>query len=98
MHTLLLTLHISVAVVTTLASIGAIVAIIRQSFVQKMIRSMWTSFGATALSGIGLVIMSPQLLVHTCVMMSLYVVVTGAIHYASVRTARKYALVAIREQ
>lgn len=91
---LLLTFHIAVAILTTIASVGAVVAIVRQKIVKQSLRAMWGSFGFTAASGTGLVILQPHLLAHTCVMMSLYVAVTGAVQfYASHKTRQLAAIV-----
>lgn len=91
MYMLLLTFHIAVAVVTTVASVGAIIAIARQKIVKQSLRAMWGSFGLTAVSGAGLVALQPHLLAHTCVMMSLYVAVTSAVQFYASRNARRLA-------
>ena len=92
MYMVILTLHIAVAAITTAASVGAIITIVKQSFVRRALQAMWGSFAATAASGVVLVVMQPHLLAHTCVMMSLYVAITGAIQLVARRVARQHVV------
>ena len=87
--TILLFIHIVVAVVTMAASVtGLVLAWRRSDSLRTAIVALWSSFGATAITGSMLVILTPQTLAYTCGMMSAYVVVVTAVHlYARHRVA-----------
>lgn len=76
----LLTTHIIIAVVTTVASVTGLAAAWRQSrATNSILVVMWGSFTAVAATGVALMVTSPKTIMHTCAMMSLYVIVTTAV-------------------
>lgn len=85
----LLFIHIVIASITIATSVAGLVMAWRQSdSLRSAIVALWSSFAATAVTGVALVVVAPQTLAHTCVMMSAYVVVVTGVHlYARRRIA-----------
>lgn len=86
--TTLLIIHIITALAAVIASIISLVAAWRGgAMTATATKAMWGSFGATAATGAALVVVSPQALTHTCVLMSAYaVMVVGVQLYARSKT------------
>lgn len=79
--------HIIVATITMIASATSLVAVWQNNkFIQQSLGAMWGSFAVTAATGVMLVVATPNTLLHTCVLMSAYVVALSAVqHYANRR-------------
>jgi hypothetical membrane protein len=73
MHMFILTLHILVASVMSLAIIGVFAAGYAQH-ATKAYSTMLVSFGATVVSGVGLLFVSPNGLGRLCAMMSAFTI------------------------
>lgn len=82
MHTILLFLHILLALVTLTASLSVVVDVRRSALARskRNLQAMWTSFIGVMLSGIILIIVTPSSLGHACALMSLYVVIVSGVH------------------
>jgi len=73
MHVFILTLHILVASIMSLAIIGVFAAGYAER-ATKAYSTMLVSFGATVVSGVGLLFVSPNGLGRFCAMMSAFTV------------------------
>lgn len=73
MHTFILTLHILVALITTV-SIGGVFASAFRRRETRVYSAMIISFAATAVSGVALLFVSTHGLGRFCAMMSMYTV------------------------
>jgi hypothetical protein len=82
MHTILLFVHILLALVTLAASAKVVVDARRSTTAssKRDLRVMWMSFISVVVSGTALVILAPSSLGHACALMSLYVVVVSGAH------------------
>ena len=86
----LLVLHIVVAVVTIVASATSLAAVWRNKWVSANLRAMWGSFIVTASTGVALVVLTPSTLMHTCVLMTAYIVALTTVQvYANRRAAAR---------
>lgn len=85
MYSLVLFIHIAIAVLTIMVSV---VAIINATGTKagRAIKQMWGAFIGTMISGVALVAIAPQSLGHFCVIASCYVVALVLVHrYVDVR-------------
>ena len=88
MHTILLFIHVILALVTLVGSVAAFQAIRHQQSAMKPLVAMWSSFAAVAITGGGLVFMAPGALGHTCVLLSVYVALTTSVQLYQKRALR----------
>jgi hypothetical protein len=74
--------HIILSLITLVLSVGVIGAVYmrRERSSLLALKSMWVSFCGVALSGILLIMMTPGSLGRSCAMMSLYIIMTTAVH------------------
>lgn len=86
MHVFVLSLHIFVASIMSLAIIGVFVAAYQRRET-KAYTPMMISFAATVVSGVGLLFIAPTGLGRLCAMMSAFTLLTlAARHYYSKRS------------
>ena len=81
MHTVLLFIHVLLALITLVASTKVVVDVRRRDAAQSKrgVVAMWTSFAAVMASGVVLIIVTPASLGHACALMSLYVVIVSGV-------------------
>lgn len=79
MYIALLVIHIAIALLTILATV-AVIMLARSPRVARAIHAMWSSFMATLVSGLVLVVLSPKSLGHFCLIATVYVVGILAVH------------------
>lgn len=88
----LLMVHIVVAVLTIAASATSLVAVwLDSKFTQVNLYAMWGSFAVTAGTGVALVVITPSTLMHTCVLMTAYVIALSAVQVYANRRAHAQA-------
>jgi uncharacterized membrane protein len=91
MYSILLFVHVVLALITLVASFKVVIDVRRQPAESKRgLLSMWVSFIATMVTGTALIVVVPSSLGHACVLMSLYVVVV-----TGVQLYQKHAVAAL---
>lgn len=80
MYSILLFIHVVLALVTLVASLKVVIDVRRQPAESKQgLVAMWASFVSTMITGAALVVIVPSSLGHACALMSLYVVVVTGV-------------------
>lgn len=80
----LLLVHIIVATMTVATSFASLIAVWKKTRIAANLSLMWGSFIVTAGTGVLLVVVTPSTLLHTCVLMTLYVgMLSGVQMYAN---------------
>lgn len=81
MHTVLLFIHVLLALITLATSTKVVVDVRRRDIAQSKrgVVAMWTSFATVIVSGVALIVVTPASLGHACALMSLYVVIVAGV-------------------
>jgi hypothetical protein len=81
MQTLLLLIHVVLALITLVSSTKVVVDVRRRDIAKSKrgVVVMWTSFATVTASGVGLIVVTPASLGHACALMSLYVMIVSGV-------------------